>query len=192
MNEIADERVAFYLKHQALIDTWAAVAADAARDAHRFYLSLADDLSQLAGDLDPDAEVWVRDGSYSNVGLYKTPWGSPPGGPLVAVALEWRKDKTGFRGDYRISGLRIDWEHPRGKAIRATLGDLVRPHRVSVSFPASSSWWAAYRPFPEPEAQEYWKDLRPFRSALVSEVIDAWTAFAGHVDQAVLRPTAQA
>lgn len=86
INSIDDERIAFYLKHQELIETWADVRGDVVGEANQFYFSLAEDLEARASDLGSDVEVWVRDGLWCNVGLYRREWYGETG-PLISCCL---------------------------------------------------------------------------------------------------------
>ena len=177
---ISDDWVTFYLRHQDLIQTWAAVRKDVVDAAHSFYLSLADDLTRLAPSFGEDVAVWVRDGAWSNVGLYRTGW-SQDASPLVAAAIEWNTRSTFVDGP-RIAGLRVNTDNEAGRALRPHIGDQVRESRENQGFNRRSAMWPAYRDLPRPEEGAYWQDLSKFRSVLIDEVRSVWEAFSVSTD----------
>ena len=180
MNEVDDPRVEFYLKHQNLIDEWAAVRSDARDEAHRFYLSLFDDLDALAQDLD-SAKAGVTDDNWSRVYLYREEWTQPDADPIAMVCLEWRH--ATFVDGNRVVGVRIDASHEAGKALRRRVGDQVRDMRANAGFGDRSSYYAASKTPPTPEG-EYWTHLSAYRATLVELISDAWDAFAERIDRA--------
>ncbi len=183
IDRIDDQRIAFYLRHQEMIETWTAVRREVAEFAHRFYLSVSDNLSELAAASGPDVAVWVRDGSSSNVGLYKDAW-RHNGIPLIAFALEWNARSTFVDGP-RIAGLRVGTDTEQGRSLRPFVGDQVRAIRAERGFGRRSNMWPAYRDMPRPAESSYWEELTPFRTILVSEVTAGWAAFADSADRAI-------
>ena len=182
-DRIEDERVAFYLKHQRLIDTWAAVRKDAVAAAHSFYVSLVDDLSQLAPGLGSEVEVWSQVGNWSNVGLFHRSWFEAEA-PLVLACFEWNNRSTFVDGS-RTTGLRIQAEAKGETALRPYIADRIREIRTARGFGQSNSVWPAYRAAPNPSGDSYWQDLSEHRETLVAEVGAVWGAFASHVGEAV-------
>jgi hypothetical protein len=182
MNHVDDDRVAFYLRHQELIETWHSVRRDATEAAHLFYLSLAADLEEIAAEIGPDVGVWVRDGTWSDVGLYRRAWNGDDA-PLMAVTYEWHSKST-FVDGIRFVGLRTHNEVEKGKSLRPFVGDEVRNIRVTAGFAKSSATWPAYRDAATPETESYWDDLTSYRSVLRAGVEEAWTALAEPADRA--------
>jgi hypothetical protein len=180
MDSIDDERVIFYLKHQDLIETWAAVKGDVIREANRFYFSVADHLQERSIDLGDDVQVWVRDESWCNVGLYRREWFGDTG-PLISACYEWSPRST-FRDGARAVGLRV--HRKDSDDIRDIVADQVRGVRAKAGFPRSNKSWPAFRDAPTPVADEFWKDLSNYRDALVASVVEAWDAFSERASQA--------
>lgn len=179
INSIDDERVTFYLKHQDLIETWAAIRKDVILEAHRFYLSLVADLDELAPELGDDVEVWVREGPWNNVGLYGRPWFGESG-PLIASSFEWSSTAT-FTGGQRAVGLRV---HRKDSTdIHDYVAHEIRDIRSRTGFDRSNQSWPAFRDAPKPEG-EFWTDLSDYRTALVEGVAEAWRLFADRADRA--------
>lgn len=185
MRSIDDERVLFYLKHEAVIEEWANVRTDVASTAHRFYLSLAEDLEAPVVELGDDVMIWVNDGTWAHVGLYRESWLSDASTPLAIATLEWNRGGTLFQGGLRLSGIRCDINTDEGKRLRAATANLVRDKRSSLGYPHMQAWWPAQRPVPGPAEADYWLDLDPFRRALVDEIVDAWNTFSEFVDEAM-------
>lgn len=185
MKRIEDERIQFYLRHESLIEEWAQIRSDAVSAAHRFYLSLAEDLEERAADLGDDILVLTADESWARVGLCRESWLDESGTPLAVLSLEWMRSKTGFREGYRVLGVRCDADLEVGRQLRGTIADLVREQRSVLGFGRSSRWWPAYKAVDGTTDAEYWLDLDPFRQALVEGIVEAWWALSPSVDEAL-------
>lgn len=180
INSIDDERVVFYLTHQDLIETWAAVRNDVVREANRFYFSLVADLEDRATDLGDDVEVWVRDESWCNVGLFRREWYGDTG-PLISSCYEWKSGST-FTDGARAVGLRV---HRKDSSdIRDVVADQIRDVRAKAGFPKSNTSWPAFRDAPTPTSAEFWTDLTDYREALVRDVVEAWVSFEERASRA--------
>ena len=190
MDRIEDEPVAFYLKHQRLIETWHGVRPAALNAAHLFLLSLHRDLEGLAGELGDDVSAWVRDDRMSLTGLHRESWAGESE-PRVSICLEWKPGDTSFVDGLRSSGVRIHYRAPGGPELRGLIDDQVRHVRSPAGFPETNNWWAARRQIPTPTG-EYWEDLSPYRRQLVEEVQMAWGLFAPAVDAALAAGAASA
>jgi hypothetical protein len=181
-DRINDEPILFYLRHQELIETWAAVRKDVQAAAHDFYLTLGDDLGDRASHFGDDVVVWSNEGSWSKVGLYRPAWHGEDE-PVVQVCLEWNRQAT-FSDGTKQAGVRVDWSSADGKAVRPHLEDTHRGIRDTAGFDRSQNHWPALRPAPEPDG-EYWDDLSSYRELLLDVVESAWAAFSDAIDRAV-------
>lgn len=181
-DRIHDERILFYIRHQELITTWAAVRRDLREEARQFYLSLADDLAEAASGYGEGVAVWTAEGSYSKVGLYLEAWDGEEA-PLVLVCLEWHRQATFTEGE-RLVGLRVRYGLDDGKSLRPYLGDSVRDITEAAGFGRSSNYWPAFRTAAAPEG-DYWDDLSAYRSLLLGEITSAWHAFREPADVAI-------
>lgn len=183
-DRVDDERILFYLRHQELIDTWAALRGDVRKAADTFYRSLSDSLAEAASGLGAEVHLWSPPGAGSIVGLALPSWQSG-GAPLVAAGFEWGGQAT-FADGVRLVGLRVHYETAEGRQLRPYLGDAVRELRELPGFPRRSNVWPAYRDASLP-GPNYWEDLGQYRTALISEIVSAWEAFSQLADEAVRR-----
>ncbi|WP_434040994.1 MULTISPECIES: hypothetical protein [Sorangium] len=183
MNRIDDPRAVFYLRHQTLIEEWAALGASASELAHSFLCSCADDIAGLAPELSPGAQVHKSlEGAWPKVLLVSPEWMELSEGelvPKVGIGLEWNKTKslnfttspgcvyTGVWVDTSIDGGKELW-----RSLRAAFGEagLIKAHKL-----ATGAWWPAYRY--EHATGEYWDDLAPYRAQLVGSVRLFWMLF---------------
>lgn len=185
MNRIDDPRIEFYLKHQGLIEEWAAVRRDVRHAAHDFYASLVDDLEQVADGLDGDVDVVFEDPGYPQVGLCRPQWHGEQV-PTVAVVFEWQRSSSTFTDGSRMLGVRVAMGEDGGKELTDKVRHALEPIRKTAGFPnANKSYWPAWRLGRAAEGDEYWKDLAPYRQALIDDIMKAWESFHGAIDEVV-------
>ncbi|WP_437911397.1 hypothetical protein WME73_26950 [Sorangium sp. So ce302] len=183
MNRIDEPRAVFYLRHQALIEKWAALGPSVAQLAHSFLCSCADDVAGLAPQLSPDAAVHMDlEGEWPKVLVFSRRWfGSSEGEsvPKVGIGLEWnKKSRLNFATspDCAYTGVRVNFGLADGRELSRKLKDafaaagLIKPHKL-----VTSPWWPAYRH--EVAAGEYWENLAPYREQLVKSVRFFWREF---------------
>lgn len=178
MNEIKDERVRFYLKHQELIDAWAALASDASEEANRFLRSMTEDIEALASEIGSPwrANFAVDDPAWPMIGLVVPEWIDGTGRPLVEIGLLWDRRNVTFAGRARpVVAVTLDYGRELGKAVRQALrseaAEVAKEHGYTVA-----QYWAFYRA--EPAAGgAYWDDLTPYRQKLLQSVRETWEIF---------------
>lgn len=178
MNRIEDERIKFYLEHEAQIREWAALEAEVCKFIHRFYRSLKDDLDAAlwVGKIpDDDVESFLHEGDWPGVGLRRQGW--PEGEEDPVVRLEWSRKKAFFPPHgWLICGVRTSV-----KRYRRPFTKEARPR-----YPSRSPSWPAYKDV-EPPTGRFWEgdNLREYRGHLVATIIKAWRDLAPLADKAV-------
>ena len=115
MNRIEDERVKFFLEHEARIREWAALEDEVSKFVHRFYRSLKGDLDAAlrSGRIAEDGVGSFRvGGKWPGLGLRRQGW--PTGKDDPDVRLEWFRKSALFppRGSL-ICGVRTNVERYR-------------------------------------------------------------------------------
>lgn len=183
MNRIDDERLLFYLRNRELIDEWAAIRDDLMRAANAFYLSIGTELAERAVDLGGDVLVNMEDGTWAQVGLHRDSWArGDSDAPVIAINLEWNSKSAGFTHTHRICGLRASVAAEGGAPIHAAVTERIASERARLGFPRYSRDWPAYRDIADPSGDEWWTDLKPFRTEIVDAIVDAWDKLSGYVD----------
>lgn len=187
MDLIKDPRVLFYLKHQALIEQWAAVRKDLVAIAHDFYVSIGQKLEERAPELGPDVRVFsMSDEAYPFVGYHRSGWHlDPEDRPLVGVYLQWRKGQSTFADGPRFICVSVNINHPSGAVLSEAFTAQVKDSLANVGFKKSSNWWPAYADLIPPTPADYWEDLNPYRDSIVESITSGWNHFAPAVDNAV-------
>ena len=184
MNQIEDERIKFYLEHQARIREWAGLETEVRKFADRFHCSLKDDLDAAleSGRIaDDDVESFFHEyPDYRGLGLRRHDW--PGGNEDPDVRLEWHRARVCFSdGDHLICGVRTKLEHYRQPFTRERCPN--HPNQNAV-------WWPAFTNV-GPPGGEFWEgdNLRRYRDRLVDTIVKAWENLAPLVDEAVGHPT---
>lgn len=179
MNRIEDERIKFYLQHEAQIREWAALEAEVRKFADHFYRSLETDLTAALsrGRLaDHDVEAALHaEGDWPAVILRRHDWPKESQDP--DVRLEWHRQRVRFsNADQLICGVRTNVERYRQPFTKETC-----PNHPNQNF-----WWPAYTNVGPPLGQ-FWEDdnLQKYRDHLVETVLNAWRDLAPLVDEAV-------
>ncbi len=178
MNRIEDERIKFYLEHEAQIREWAGLQAEVCRFVDQFYRSLKDDVDAAlaSGEIpDDDVESFLHEGDWPGVGLRRQGWPKGDGGP--DVRLEWSRKEAFFP--------------PHGWLICGVQTSVKRYKRpftkgAHPGFPSRNQWSPAYKAV-EPPAGKFWEgdNLEEYRDHLVATIIKAWKDLAPLVDEAV-------
>ena len=184
MNRIEDERIKFYLEHEAQIREWADLETEVCKFADRFYRSLKGDLDAAlrSGRIDDNevesflaTEPWP---DWAGLGLRRQDWPKGDGDP--DVRLEWYRKSARFSADRNlVCGVRTNVKHYSGPFTKEA-----RP-----AYPRSSQWWAAYRNV-DPPLGRFWEgeNLKQYRNYLVETILTAWEDLAPLVDEAVGHP----
>ena len=186
MNRIEDERIRFYLEHQARIREWAGLEAEVRKFADRFYCSLKDDLAAALGSgqvADNNVQVFLHDKGpvyrdYRGLGLRRHNW--PGGDEDPDVRLEWHRKWVCFSDeDHLVCGVRTNVEHCRQPFTKER-----RPNH-----PEQNAWWPALAKVGPPVGR-FWEsdNLKEHRDSLVETIVKAWKDLAPLVDEAVGRP----
>ena len=185
MNKVEDPRIEFYLKYQDVIEEWAAIRRDVRHTAHDRYASLADELQDIAAELDGEVEVVFQDPGYPYVGLCRPAWQGEQL-PRVAVVFEWQQSTSTFTDDQHMLGVRVAMGEGGGKELTTKVRHALELIRKDAGFPNSNkSYWPAWRQGLTAEGTEYWKDLAPYRQALIDDIQVCWHAFEGTIDEVV-------
>jgi hypothetical protein len=169
----SDEKVAFYLRHRALIEEWAALRGQAAAALEEAFRRAAGVVGQRA-----DTPEIVKDDADRHYPLYRVSLQVPGiASGAVWVALGWTRG-----GLLRPSG--ESWPYTGIKIPGATKGDAVydtakRQLRDAADrrlwTQSSGSWvWYSYMPL---EASE--TDLDAYAVRHVEGLVDAWKALGG-------------
>ena len=172
MNRIENERVKFFLEHEARIREWANLETEVFEFVDGFYRSLKGDLDEAlrSGRIaDDDVESFLVEG---RLGLRRQGW--PRGEQRVDVRLGWdRKSRFPPRGWAACGAF--------GKGLEEAFRKEAHP-----AFPHHSLPWTAYK-HPDPPADKYWEgdNLEEYRRYLVETILEAWEDLAPIVDEAV-------
>ena len=181
MNRIEDERIKFYLEHEAQIREWADLKAEVCEFLDRFYCSLKDDLDAAlkSGEIpDDDVESFLHGGNLPGIGLRRPSWPKSDEGP--DVRLEWPRKEAFFPPHgWLVCGVKAS----------AKRYELLFAKEAHPSYPSHDSWWPAYRDV-EPLADKFLEgdNLKEYRDHLVETIIKAWKDLAPRVDEAVGHP----
>ena len=182
MNRIEDERIKFYLEHEAQIREWVGLEDEVRTFADRFYCSLRDDLDATLRSgkiVDDDVQPFFDKSDYRGLGLRRHDW--PEGNEDPDVRLEWHRKWVVFSDrDHLICGVRTKLER-----YRQPFANERRPNH-----PDQNAWWPAFAKV-GPPAGRFWEgdNLQEYRDCLVETIVTAWKDLAPLVDEAVGRPT---
>lgn len=177
MNRIEDERIKFYLEHEARIREWAALKAEVNAFTDRFYRSLKGDLDAALGSgkiADEGIESFFHDGEWPGLGLRRHDW--PRGDRDPDVRLEWHRKSAHFSPEGIWLGVRTNVDRYRQPFTK----------EACPKFPRRSPWWPAYV-YLDPPAGRFCEgdNLKEYRDFLVERVFTAWQDLAPLVDEAV-------
>ncbi len=179
MNRIEDERIKFYLQHEARIREWAGLEAEVRVFADRFYRSLEADLKTALVDgrlADDGIEAALQAaGDWPGLILRRRDW--PEGNEDPDVRLEWHRQRVRFSNeDHLICGVRTNVERYRQPFTKEAC-----PNHRNQNF-----WWPAYANVGPPVGR-FWEgdNLQEYRDRLVETVLGAWRDLAPLVDEAV-------
>lgn len=182
MNRIENEPIKFYLEHEAQIREWAALEAEVAKFADRFYRSLEGDIDaalKTGRIADEDVESFFHEvGDWRGLGFRRQDW--PKGNEDPDVRLEWNRKSARFSpGGHLICGVRAN---------REQYGQPFAKERCPAH-PLRSGWWPAYANV-DPPVGRFWEgdNLKKYRERLVGTVLQAWRDLAPLVDEAVSHP----
>lgn len=199
MNCIEDERIKFYLKHEDRIKEWVAIKDEVAEFAHRFYLSLRDDIDKAVCQecLSPnwEAESCVRRDENSKwpfVGLRRKTWPEIRAGEFSPkIIIEWQRKKSGFSPGRSYCGAHIG--HVEEPEQFNPCGDSdgrenVPSHILKKYKKGANPSWCWWRDLDSPD-RDFWKGdgLVVYRKQLLDQLLEAWTDLAPLMDEAAMR-----
>ena len=182
MNRIEDERIKFYLEHEALIREWASLGDEVSKLANQFYRSLENDLDaavRSGGIADNGVESFF-DGTdpWRGLGLRRQDW--PQGRDEPHVRLEWNSNSTRFSPNgHLVVGVRTNVERYRHPFTKERCRD----------YPRQTPWWPASAHV-DPPVGRFWEgdNLKEYGDRLVETILKAWEDLAPLVDEAVGHP----
>ena len=179
MNRIEDERIKFYLQHEARIREWAGLETEVREFVDRFYSSVIVDLKAALRDgkiaADGVESFFDEDRDWPGLVLRRHDWPKRTKDP--DVRLEWKRKSARFSPDKNlICGVRTNekrYWHPFTK-------------ETCRNYPLSSNWWPAYTNV-DPPRETFWEgdNLKKYRDYLVKTILKAWNDLAPLVDIAV-------
>ncbi len=180
MNRIEDERIKFYLEHEARIREWVDLEDEVSKFVDRFYRSLKDDLDaalRTGRIAEEGVRSFLKGGNWPGVGLRRQGW--PRGGKDPDVRLEWQRKALFPPHGSLYCGVRTNVESYRSRFTKEA-----RP-----AYPRSSPWWPAYR-YLDPPKGRFWEEdnLKEYRNYIVETILTAWKDLAPLVDEAVGYP----
>lgn len=180
MNRIEDEKVKFFLEHEARIREWAALEDEVSKFVDRFYRSLKGDLDEALrnGRIAEDGvRSFLVGGNWPGLGLRRQGW--PKGDKYPDVRLEWRRKALFPPHGSLYCGVRTNVESYRSPFTK----------EACPTYPRSSGWWPAYRYLGPPKGR-FWEDdnLKEYRNYIVKTILTTWKDLAPLVDEAVGPP----
>ncbi|MEU4689111.1 PD-(D/E)XK nuclease family protein [Actinoplanes sp. NPDC023714] len=177
---MADEKIAFYLRHQTSMAEWAAVRDDAVR-------SVVAAIEDAVRTLDPivlsEADHGWYDslhGSFPTFELSRPGWGRD--GVQASIAVQWSRDEllTGANC-WPYVGLRVSasGRMERNPLVRR-ITEKVEPHAMRLGWPESEKaglwrWWRWLKPEPA-------DDLSSLTVACRSALEEAWRELSAPLD----------
>lgn len=186
MNQIDDDRVVFYLKHEKLIREWAAIEREAWAAVDAFLISLAEDIAALAHDLGVGVTFLAdtESPSYPGMDVYRQSWCDSAGIPRVRIRLEWQRGRSSLtQHPLPYAGIKVNMDLAGSKELRQRILDPSSTERKAGGYTANP-WWAGYRYVPAATG-EYWADLSGHRAVILTELRNVWDAFSAYADRAV-------
>ena len=181
VSKIEDERVKFYLEHEAFIREWASLGDEVSKLADRFYRSLKNDLDEAlgSGGIADDGVESFFDGTDSWRGVGFRRQDWPQGRDEPHVRLEWSSKSTRFSPDGHLI-----------IGVRTTVERYRRPFTKErcPGYPRQGAHWPASARV-EPPAGRFWEgdNLKEYRDRLVKTILKAWEDLAPLVDEAVVK-----
>ena len=197
MNRIDDERIKFYLEHEDRIKEWVAIKKEVAEFAHRFYLSLRDDIDKAICQecLSPnwEAESCVRRDENSQwpfVGLRRTTWPYKAGEFSPKIVMEWHRTLR-FSPRNPWCGAHIGHvEEPTqfNPCVDSDGRENIPPDVLKKYKKGADPSWFRWR-YLQPPDPNFWKDdgLVEYRKQLLKQLLEAWTDLAPLMDEAAKR-----
>ena len=197
MNCINDERIKFYLEHEDRIKEWVAIGKDVPEFAHRFYLSLQDDVDKaISRSPDWEAVSCVRPNEnhkWPQVGLRGTSWPDSPdvpdGGSAFSpkIVIEWHRASTGFSAGHLVCGAHVG-DYVAERSGFDSHVDLNKYPGLDKYPEGPNAFWFRYRRLKRPDPC-FWKDdgLAKYRKYLLDQLCKAWTDLAPLMDEAAKR-----
>lgn len=180
-----DPKILFYLRHRHLIDEWCALRKRLHQEAHRYLLTLANDLEEAVASLGPDVIFRaVSEGSWPGARVYRQSWIDPAYDVCpAAVVFQWHTADVTFDTTYVGACVALN-SHPAAAQYnqqihdRATSSGIVGPHTKR------SQWWPVYW-YIKPAREDFWEDMAGFRQQLIDEILEAWRLLSPIIDSVV-------
>lgn len=182
---VENERARFYLENRELIETWAALRADAAEAIEERLPELADRVS-IDLDLLDDREASVEVGVYrgcSTIEITRRPWISGEFGSPIRIVLESsERSLLDSQGNLRLyTAVRAKQSHPRASEFVPALARLRGDLRSALGsgWKSSEPRWPLWRYLVLD--QESWSIDDVLRSAR-SDLLNLWVTAAPAID----------
>lgn len=187
MKQIDDERIRFFLMHQALIEQWSRIEDDARAVCQEFLWSLEGDIKALANRLDDNVRVYKDDKSTSpKLFLYRESWRLDPekAAPPVGIGIEWLLNNVGFKDRLPFVGLwkneLLSFTEVLREELAMATKDIARDEKSS-----KPTAWFLERTFVAPPNERYWDHLVPYRNLILEVIESYWSRYASSVDTAI-------
>ena len=185
---LADDRIQFYLRHRAAIREWAAIERDLFEATHRIMVGLIPEIEAAVRDRDDSVIVGgvALDGSWPRIVARRATWPvSPSGDPIVGVTLEWTPKVDPSGGALPYIGVRVEADHPAGKALAETLRPMVAgSDAAAAGFKASNYvWWPVQQRVHA--SPDWWQAVDGYRTACIDRFGTAWSVLSPLVDQSL-------
>lgn len=192
MDQIDDERIAFYLKHREEIDAWLGLKKDASTVLDEFLRESVPEISQLAPQLGD--EVISRStlaGRTPRVTLLRKTWrvgqqiraGVHLAWPATRVLWAPASDLGGEPAYVSVWANRdADGGVGLAKKLRSSLS--ARAKKIGLRVGSSTSWNPVWK-YMVPEESKYWEDLTSFRQHIIDQMEWFWREFSDDIDSAL-------
>lgn len=181
------EKLAFYARHERLLDEWIALRDEFHAAADGFFSSVLDRRVPRDAVLGRSEFQW-QGRRYRQLVLTRNNWESPGDGSQPSVWFEWN-DETTFVKGHLMLGVRCNPNTgPTQQAYRAALKHL-RQDAGAWNIGHDKSYWRVSldrNGLPSPAA-DYWKDLSGYRDDLAHFICKRWNTLAEAVDIAIGR-----
>lgn len=180
MNEIKDERIRFYLRHQALIKQWSQIEKELPAVCEKFLWSLQEDIERLKDELDANVRLYKEEGGYPKLFLYRDSWrlDSKERAPAVGIGIEWQQNRVGFESGLPYVGI---WNNKSSSIIGVLREELAKV----IESNKPTAWFLEKNFVAPPPDEDYWENLRPYRERILSEIRKYWARYASGVDVAI-------
>jgi hypothetical protein len=185
----SDEKTAFYFRHRAEIEEWAALR-DSAREALITELWAVKD--RVQSPLSDGAVPYQRDGQWSQLGFTKPEW-TEAGWPL-SIVLAWNSGQLlnpQSNNEWAYVGVYLAFS-PNGPAPKEQSAAVRERCLPAASILGLTNQHANFPVWGFVVPQPGTPELPGYVDACVTRLQDAWSALHAHLDGAVMAETGRA